>query len=84
MSKLWEQRFITSKLIKYIAQWTATLFLYFTASDRVPHLKPGIAFWRERHLFKLFPYVHFSGAELVNIKNNSFKDEESDFFYKDA
>lgn len=62
----------------FSAQWTIALFLYFTAIDRVPHLKPTLVYWGEdvsksSNNYNVFiPYVQFSTSKnLANLKDDT-------------
>ena len=62
------------------AQWTAVLFLYFTALDKAPENQPSIGYWLEkdnRPMNKInvfIPYVYFAKYN-ENISEIIFKND---------
>ena len=60
----------------FSAQWTIILFLYFTAIDRVPHLKPKIVYLNENpsssfnHYNVFIPYVKFTISKEISNKKD--------------
>lgn len=62
----------------FSAQWTATLFLFFTAIDRYSLLNPVISYWGEDCLSKFnvfIPYVSFANLRNIQIKpTGAYKD----------
>ena len=75
------------------AQWTVTMFLYFTAIDKVPHLDPVISYWKENEItsynvYNVFiPYVKFtnSNKKFVTIDKDEINDHKiTEILYKSS